>query len=149
MATPRALSVRMRSKSRDASFSVSAAVGSSRMSSRTFLDERARDHDELLGREIERPHLAYRRRCRAQTRERRERFGFRAPTSMKPQRVGSSFRQMFSATRQFRNDVDLLRHERDARALRCSASLGRKRWPLQVNAARNSFRRRARRRGSG
>ena len=64
-----------------------------------FLGERPRDHHELLGRKIQRAHLRIGvdielkvdpapRKLRA----------VRAATSIKPQRVGSAFRQMFSAT---------------------------------------------------
>ena len=99
IATPRAFSARMRSNRRGDSFSVSAAVGSSRIRSRARLASaramttscwvaRSSDAHRRVGIDVE-----------AEVGERlRGRGAAGSATSIMPQRVGSSFSIMFSAT---------------------------------------------------
>ena len=98
IATPRAFSARMRSKRRADSFSVSAAVGSSRISSRARLaSARAITTSCCVARSSEPIGAAGSRsrpKASSASRARRSRPG----TSIMPQRVGSSFSIRFSAT---------------------------------------------------
>ena len=68
------------------------------MSNVSVLGQRARDDDELLGREIERSHLRLRVDVELEVAERLARSRQPPAASIKPQRVGSALRQMFSAT---------------------------------------------------
>ena len=98
IATPRAFSSRMRSNNRSNSFSVSAAVGSSRMSSRARLaSARAITTSCCVARSSAPIGMAgSRSRPKSASASRARRS--RPATSIMPQRVGSSLRVRFSAT---------------------------------------------------
>ena len=122
----------------DLGLAVRAEVGSSMIRMRASPGERLRDLDHLLLRDAQLAH------GRARDRSRRPGgpSSARAPPvlqprrSMTPQRPGSRPRKMFSATRELRDEVQLLVDDADAQRLRVARARDLDRLAVQEDLAR-------------